>query len=112
MGTKHPKFVRPNRSIMRRVKDKWRAPRGIDNKQRQKLKWAGAVVNKGYRGAVKGRGNHPCGKKEVYIKSDKEFELVRGMLGNFAIRLQRTLSKRSKEAIRRKAAALNLKVLN
>ena len=71
---KHPKFVRPNLRKVKRVKDKWRKPHGIDSKQRQKLKWAGAVVNKGYRGSVVSRGLHPLGKAEVLVRNFGELE--------------------------------------
>lgn len=112
MGTKHPTFKRPNFDQRPRVKDNWRKPHGIDSKQRQKIKWAGAVVNKGYRGEAKNRDKHPLGKKELYIRSLSDFEKFKGDMGGFVIRLQGTLSKRSKEIIRKKAVALKLKVLN
>jgi large subunit ribosomal protein L32e len=109
---KHPKFVRPNLSQKRRVKDKWRKPRGIDNKQRHKYKWAGAIVNKGYRGDAKIRGTHPLGKKEFMIRGISDLEKNKGGLQNFVIRLSGTLSKHSKEKIRLKAAEMKLVVLN
>jgi large subunit ribosomal protein L32e len=112
MAVKHPSFGRPNRSINARVKDNWRKPHGIDSKQRQKIKWAGAIPNKGYKGEKSKANLHPQGKKEIYIRSLGEFEKYKKDLGNFVIRMQRTLSKRNKEIIRRKAAELKLKVLN
>ncbi|MEK6954225.1 MAG: eL32 family ribosomal protein [Candidatus Micrarchaeota archaeon] len=109
---KHPKFQRPNRSIDKRVKDTWRKPRGIDNKQRQKLKWAGAVVNKGYRGDALVRGLHPLGKKEFMIRGLPDFEKNKAVLKNYVIRLSATISKHNKEKIRRKAAEMKFIVLN
>src|SRR3989338_10404681 len=46
--SKHPKFQRANYGVIKIVKVGWRRPRGIDSKQRQKLKWAGGIPNKGY----------------------------------------------------------------
>ncbi len=49
MAAKHPKFVRQNVAQKKRVGSAWRKPRGIDNKQRVKKRWAGAMPNIGYR---------------------------------------------------------------
>lgn len=49
MAAKHPKFVRQNVAQKKRVGGAWRKPRGIDNKQRVKKRWAGAMPNIGYR---------------------------------------------------------------
>lgn len=55
---RHPKFLRPNygRSSRGRVGRAWRAPRGIDNKKRQKIKYMGASPSIGYRNAKALRG--------------------------------------------------------
>ena len=49
MAATHPKFARQNRAQKKRVGEAWRKPRWIDNKQRVKLKWAGASPAIGYR---------------------------------------------------------------
>ena len=110
MRVKHPKFVRPNLAQKARVKNVWRKPRGIDSKQRQKKMWAGAVPNIGYQGPRKTRHVHPSGKLEFYVQSPKDIEGKELM--EYALRLQATMSKRTKEAIRRTAKAKNWKVLN
>jgi ribosomal protein L32E len=112
MATKHPKFKRPNMAKVKRVKDNWRHPHGIDSKQARKVKWAGATPNIGYQGDASKRNIHPHGKKEFYIRSAGEFEKFKDSLKDFEIRLQLTLSKRNKEIIRKKAAALKIHVLN
>ncbi|MFH1750415.1 MAG: eL32 family ribosomal protein [Candidatus Micrarchaeota archaeon] len=109
---KHPKFVRPNLSVNKRVKDKWRKPRGIDNKQASKLKWAGAVVNKGYRGPAATRGRHPSGKMELLVRNAGDLGKEKMNLQNFVIRMQAGLSKKSKNHIRKMATDLKLKVIN
>ncbi|MFH1199815.1 MAG: eL32 family ribosomal protein [Candidatus Micrarchaeota archaeon] len=105
-----PQFKRPNFGHIKRVKENWRKPRGIDSKQRQKLKWAGAVVKVGYRTAAATRGDHPRGKREFLVQGPKDIETPG--LEKFVLRLSATLSKRSKEAIRKKAAEKKLSVLN
>ncbi len=112
MATRHPKFVRPNLSKIKRVKNKWRRPRGIDSKQRMHLKWAGAIVGKGYRGEAVKRHSHPSGKKEFYVRNLSELERFGSTLQGFVLRLQASLSKRSKESIRKRALEMKLKVLN
>ncbi|MBU1197496.1 hypothetical protein KJ765_03200 [Candidatus Micrarchaeota archaeon] len=110
---KHPKFQRPNlsgRNIKKRVKDSWRKPRGIDSKQRQKLKWAGAVVKIGYRSPRSERGKHPKGLPEVLVHNLKELELVKG--NTVVIRLGGALSKRNKIVLRTKAKENKMHVVN
>ena len=107
---KHPKFQRPNFNSIKRVKHGWRKPRGIDSKQRQKLKWAGAVVKVGYRSDNAKRFLHPTGKKEFYVGSIKDLQ-AKG-IEKFVLRLSRTLSGRSKAEIRKKAAEMKVHVLN
>ena len=109
MPAKHPKFQRPNLRN-KRVKDTWRKPHGIDSKQRQKLRWAGDVPNKGYRGEKVKRDIHPTGKFEIFVRNLKELEAVKAK--GVAIRMQGTLSKKSKEIIRKKAEVMGLSVLN
>lgn len=109
---KHPKFKRPNMAINKRVKDRWRKPHGVDSKQRQKIAWAGATVNKGYRGQTDKRDLHPQGKRELLLRNLGELDKAGNSAKNFVIRLQSTLSKRNKELIRKKAAETGVKVLN
>ena len=107
---KHPKFQRPNLFQIKRVKNSWRKPRGIDSKQRQKLKWAGAVVKVGYRTPAAKRGLHPKGKNEFFVHGIKDLQAKD--IEKFALRLSGTLSGRSKAAIRKKAAERKILVLN
>lgn len=105
---KHPKFQRPNLKVDKRLKHSWRKPHGIDSKQRQKLKWAGAVVKVGYRSPRATRDVHPNGLKEVLVQNAKEIDGLKGV----AVRLAGSLSEKSKGAMRKKAVAMGLKVLN
>ncbi len=71
MAAKHPKFVRQNRAVDKRVGEAWRKPHGIDNKQRVKLRWAGAMPNIGYRGKKEERGKR-LGKFLVVVHNAAE----------------------------------------
>ena len=106
---KHPTFQRPNTRVIKRISARWRKPHGIDNKQRQKLKWAGAVVKIGFRSPRSQRHLHPQGKPEKLVHNAKELQAAgKGVV----IRLSATLSKRSKAALRKQAGQMGVKTVN
>jgi large subunit ribosomal protein L32e len=112
MNPKHkPKFRRSNygRTDMRRVKDNWRQPMGIDNKKREKLKAFGGRPSIGYGAPKDMKYLHPCGLEEVFITSPSQ---VSEKLSGKAIRIASRLGKRSSAIVREKAAKLGVKVLN
>ncbi|MEM4368553.1 MAG: eL32 family ribosomal protein, partial [Candidatus Anstonellales archaeon] len=76
---KHPIFKQPNfgRTKRKRVKDRWRKPRGIDNAQAKKLKKAGRLPRIGYKNTDVIRNLHPSGRKEVLIENLNQLEQVR-----------------------------------
>ena len=108
----HPKFKRPNvgRSSRSRLKDVWRKPRGIDNKQRVHIKYMGESPSIGWRGKRKERGFHPSGLKEVLVSNVSSVRALKG--SNVALRIAATVGKRKREEIMKTAQELNLKVLN
>lgn len=109
----HPTFKRPNvgRPSRKRLEDKWRKPRGIDNKQREKFNKAGALPNVGYRNCKDLRDIHPSGYYEVLICCEKDLEKVIDSEG-VAVRLASKLGKKKREALVQKIEELNLKLLN
>ncbi len=111
MKVKHPRFKRANvgRPDRRRLDDKWRKPRGEDNKQRSHRSDRGALPNVGYRNPKSVRGLHPSGYREVLIRSIKDLE---GLEGDVAIRLASSIGKRKRDLIVNKAKEMGLKVLN
>jgi len=106
---KHPSFQRPNDGVKKRLKHSWRKPHGIDNKQRQKLKWAGAVVKVGFRSPKSQRHLHPQGMPEALVHNLRELEAA---TKEVVVRLSATLSKRSKAAFRKNAEQRGVKVVN
>ncbi|MFQ5406553.1 MAG: eL32 family ribosomal protein [Candidatus Micrarchaeia archaeon] len=107
---KHPKFTRQNRAIKKRVRAPWRKPRGIDNKQRVKKKWAGAMPSIGYRKKKSLRNIHACGKPEKLVHNDKELRKLEGK--NTAARIASNVGKRKKTQLLKTAFEIKVKVLN
>jgi len=109
----HPTFKRPNvgRPSRKRLEDKWRRPRGIDNKQREKFNHAGFIPRIGYRNSKDLRDLHPSGYFEVLISCEKDLENVIDAEG-VAVRLASKLGKKKREALVQKIGELGLKLLN
>ncbi len=109
MGRKHPKFQRQNAAAKKRVGFSWRRPRGIDNKQRLKLKSAGALPSVGWRSAKAVRGLHPSGFFEKLVFNEKQLAQVDARTQ--AVRIAAGVGLKKRQAILKKAAELGLKVL-
>ena len=110
---KHPRFARPNvgRPDRRRLKDVWRKPRGIDNKQREKQAKMGALPNVGYRNPRSIRGLHPSGYREVLVRCLKDLEGLKSADG-IAVRIASAVGKRKRKLIVDKVNEMGLKLLN
>lgn len=109
---KKPNFYVPNYK-KKRIKRRWRKPRGIDNKKRIKRKEFGASPKVGYKNSSKNRGFHPLGIREMMIHNINELmEKARNMKEKWAVRIGCSVSKRNKESIRNKAKELGVKTLN
>lgn len=109
---KKGKFNVPNYGKYKRVKNRWRKPRGIDNKKRIRRKEFGASPKVGYKKKSSERNTHPLGLKEIMIYNVKELaEKAKEMKGH-AVRISGKVSKRTKEAIRKKAKELGFRSLN
>jgi large subunit ribosomal protein L32e len=107
---KHPKFQRQNVRLKPRVaRTGWRKPRGIDNKQRIYRFGFGASPSIGYRNARAVRGLHPCGLREVRVFNERDL-LGLDPLGD-AARIAAGVGRRKRDAIRARAAELEIKVL-
>ena len=106
---KKPKFLRQG-TYLKKVKKKWRRPRGVHSKLKVKEKSKGSLPNVGYGAPKKLRGLHPSGFKEVMIfnlndleKLDKEKE---------AGRLSGRIGQKKKKTIIERAKQLKIKILN
>lgn len=105
---KHPKFLPANYGRKVRVKIRWRAPRGIDNKKRTQEKHMGAVPQIGWRSPRKSRGIHPSGMREVLVHRVEELTGVAGM----AVRIAAAVGRKKRTEIAARAKQMGLAVLN
>ena len=103
-----PAFNVLNDGTRKRVKSRWRKPRGTHNKKRMKLEFTGASPKVGYRNPEQLRGLHPNGKKEVLVQNVKDLEGLKDVL----VRIGRSVGSRKRKSIIEKAKSLKLKVLN
>ncbi|MEM4296648.1 MAG: eL32 family ribosomal protein [Candidatus Anstonellales archaeon] len=94
----------------KRVKQRWRKPRGIDNKKRIRKKGHGAVPKIGYKNSKHLRHLHPSYKREALISNEKELDAFNPDL--YAIRIRRSVGKRKRAIIIEKAEKLGFLVLN
>ena len=97
-------------NYLKRLKKRWRKPRGRDSKLRIREKGKGKMPNIGYRAPKSTRGLHPCGLKEVYIQNIKDLEKIdsKTQVG----RLSSTIGKRKRELIAKKSKEMKIKLLN
>ena len=109
MAAIHPKFTRQNRSVDKRVGEAWRKPRGIDNKQRVMLAWAGAMPNIGYRSPKDGRGKRN-GKMLKVVHNEAELSACDAKADG--IYFARTIGKKKRVVLLAKATAMGIRVYN
>jgi large subunit ribosomal protein L32e len=109
---KKPDFVKSESWRYLKLKEKWRRPRGIDNKMRQKVKGWPPSVNTGYRGPKEARGLHPSGYKEILVYKPEDIAKIDPKTE--AARIAHTVGKKKRvqiiaEAKKRKVLILNFK---
>lgn len=109
MAAIHPKFVRQNRSVDKRVGEAWRKPRGIDNKQRVMLKWCGALPCIGYRSPKDTRGMRN-GKMLKVVHNETELAACDAKADG--IYFAATIGKKKRAVLLAKATAMGIRVYN
>ncbi len=107
---KKPDFKVPNFGVKKRVKDRWRKPRGIDNKKRIRKKSAGPSPNIGYKNPEQIRHLHPSGKREVLVENAEQVEALKGQ--DVVLRIAGKVGKKKRIEIAEKAKALGLRIVN
>ena len=104
------KFIQQGANYLKRVKKKWRNPRGIHSKLRRKEKSKGRKVTIGYRSPKKERNLHPSGFEEVYVQNLNDLKKIDNK--KQAARLSSKLGKKKKIVILEQAKKLKIKTLN
>ena len=88
----------------------WRAPHGMDNKQRRNYKYRSSLVRVGHGKVAAARGLHPSGFKEVMVHNTGDLESIDPETE--AARVGKTVGGRKREQIYNRADELGIRVLN
>lgn len=88
----------------------WRAPHGMDNKQRRNYKYRSSLVRVGHGKVAAARGLHPSGFREVMVHNTGDLEVIDPETE--AARVGKTVGGRKREQIYSRADELGIRVLN
>ena len=88
----------------------WRAPHGMDNKQRRNYKYRGSLVRIGHGKVAAARFLHPSGFREVMVHNTADLEAIDPETE--AARVGATVGGRKRENIYARADELGVRVLN
>lgn len=88
----------------------WRAPHGMDNKQRRNYKYRGSLVRIGHGKVAVARFLHPSGFKEIMVHNLSDLETIDPETE--AARVGGTVGGRKRETIYARADELGIRVLN
>lgn len=88
----------------------WRAPHGMDNKQRRNFKYRSSLVRIGHGKVAAARGLHPSGFEEVMVHNTGDLESIDPETQ--AARVGGTVGGRKREQIYDRADELGIRVLN
>ena len=88
----------------------WRAPHGMDNKQRRNFKYRSSLVRVGHGKVAAARGLHPSGFKEIMVHNTGDLESIDPETE--AARVGKTGGGRKREQIYSRADELGIRVLN
>ncbi|MBI5229151.1 50S ribosomal protein L32e [Candidatus Micrarchaeota archaeon] len=105
-----PRFQRPNKKLKKRVGSAWRKPRGIDSKQRMRLKSAGAVPRIGYGTSRIWKGLHPSGYREIIVYNVDGLKRLDRLTD--AARIAACVGEKKRQDIEKAAREIGVKLLN
>ena len=88
----------------------WRAPHGMDNKQRRNYKYRGSLVRIGHGKVAAARFLHPSGFREVMVHNAADLEAIDPETE--AARVGASVGGRKRETIYSRADELGIRVLN
>ncbi len=105
-----PSFKRQKHYQFKKLKDVWRAPKGLRSKQRQERRYRSSRVKVGYGTPESVRGLHPSGFEEVLVHNVDDLEGIDP--DTQAARIGGSVGGRKREAIETRAEELEIRVLN
>ena len=105
---KHPKFQPQGYGRKKRIKERWRRPRGIDSKMRIEKAYMGSVPKIGWRRPRKIRGLHPSGLVEILVRNPEDLKFASS---NTIIRIASSVGKKKRSEIIRKAKEQGLRLI-
>lgn len=108
-----PKFSVPNLGARNRKKvpDRWRAQRGIDNKKRVKKQNRGPTPSIGYKNSESVRFRRSDGTLDILVHNERELLMLAGKEESSA-RFAHGISTRKRAALQKLADSRNIKVVN
>jgi large subunit ribosomal protein L32e len=107
---KKPKFKRRKSGMVKRVKMRYRKPKGEDNPQRQGKRGLPKTPNPGYGSSKKTRGLHPSGLEEVLISNKKDLERLEK--GKTIARFSSKLGKKKRREFQKEIEKMKIKIAN
>ncbi|MBM3291377.1 50S ribosomal protein L32e [Candidatus Bathyarchaeota archaeon] len=110
INKRRPEFLAFETWRLKRIRQRWRKPTGIDNKMRTNEKGWPKSVNVGWRGPKGVRNLHPSGKKEVLIYNIND--LTKIDVNTQVGRISSNVGLRKKEKIIEEAGKIGIKLLN
>ncbi len=105
-----PSFIRQESWRVRRVKNRWRRPRGKTSKMRLGMRGWPRTVKAGYKADRATRGMHPSGLKEIIVRRPADLEKVDSKTQ--IVKISHTVGERKRVAILERAQAMELTVAN
>ncbi len=109
---KKPRFLNLARYWRLGAVKSWRRPRGIDNKQRLKLKSRPKQPAIGYKNPEEVRGLHPSGRRPVLVHNVRELRELVEVKGEVIVYIAGSVGERKRITIREEARKLGLMLAN
>jgi len=107
---KKPEFIRKRGKVIKRLKLKWRRPKGLHSQLRRHKREAGNMPKSGYGSPRAVRGLHPSGFEDIIIFNVKDLEKIDSE--KQACRIASTVGKKKRMEIMKKADEMKIKILN
>lgn len=107
---KKPKFTAWGSKYLKRIKPRWRKPRGKDSKLKKHEKAKGKMPSPGYGAPKKTKYLHPSGFKEVIVRNPDDLQKIDK--SKHAGRIAHAVGRKKREMILKRAEELGIKILN